>query len=459
MSTRRPAPADRPVVLTVAGSDSGGGAGIQADLKTIEACGGFGTSAITAVTAQNTTGVHGTHVLPVEEIEAQLDAVLADFDVAAVKTGMLATADIVERVTAYVGDLDCPVVVDPVMVAASGDRLLDPDAEVAYEGLIAEATLVTPNADEAEVLTDVEVGDEAGARLAGQRLLTWGADGALVKGGHIPGEEVSDTLVTESYIETADHPRIDTEATHGSGCTLSAALATNLATGEPLREAVGAGIDLLERAVRYHHDVGAGPGAVHHLVESRNAAARDPTAERVREIVDWFVDRDVSPLVPEVGMNVVGATPYAEATDEMAAVEGRITRTMRGVQPNRGVRFGASSHVARFLLAARETDPDIRWGVNCRFDADVERALDALEGPIAEYDRDAQPDDVATVESSTMQWAARQAIAGDGPTPVAVIDRGAHGKEPIVKLIGSDSKRVAQRVVTVLDALEETDGN
>ena len=122
------------MVLTIAGSDSGGGAGIQADLKTIEACGGFGTAAVTAVTAQNTTGVHGTHVLPVEEVEAQLDAVITDFDVAAVKTGMLATAEMVETVTRYVAGLDCPVVVDPVMVAASGDRLLDEDAEDAYEG-------------------------------------------------------------------------------------------------------------------------------------------------------------------------------------------------------------------------------------------------------------------------------------------------------------------------------------
>jgi hydroxymethylpyrimidine/phosphomethylpyrimidine kinase len=453
MSTRRPAPVERPVVLTVAGSDSGGGAGIQADLKTIEACGGFGTSAVTAVTAQNTTGVHGTHVLPVDEVEAQLDAVLADFDVAAVKTGMLATAEVVETVTRYVGDVDCPVVVDPVMVAASGDRLLDEDAENAYEDLLGEATLVTPNADEAAVLTDVDVEDEAGARLAGQRLLTWGADGALVKGGHIPGDEVLDTLVTADYIEAARHPRVDTDATHGSGCALSAAIATHLADGEPLKEAVGAGVDLLERAVRYHHDVGEGPGAVHHLVEARDAAARDPTAERVRDVVDWFVDRDVSPVVPEVGMNVVGATPYAEGTGECAAVEGRITRTLSGVQPGRGVRFGASSHVARFLLAAREHDPDLRWAINCRFADDVEAALGTLDGPIAEYDRDAQPDDVAEIEESTMGWGARQAF-GSGERPVVVLDRGAHGKEPMAKFVGEDARQVAERVVSVVDTLE-----
>jgi hydroxymethylpyrimidine kinase/phosphomethylpyrimidine kinase len=461
MSTRRPAPVERPVILTVAGSDSGGGAGIQADLKTIEACGGFGTSAVTAVTAQNTTGVHGTHVLPVEEVEAQLDAVLADFDVAAVKTGMLATAEIIETVTAYASDLDCPLVVDPVMVAATGDRLLDPEAEDAYEALVSEATLVTPNADEASVLADVDVEDEAGARLAGQRLLTWGAEGALVKGGHIPGDEVLDTLVTADYIETARHPRIDTEATHGSGCTLAAAAATHLGHGEPLREAVGESIDLLERAVRYHHDVGEGPGAVHHLVEMRNGAACDPTAERVHDVVDWFTERDVSPLVPEVGMNVVGATPYAEETDEVAAVEGRITRTLSGVQPNRGVRYGASSHVARFLLATREYVPEVRWAVNCRFGEDVEAALETLDGPVAEYDRDAQPEDVAAVEESTMQWGARQVFGSldddDEARPVVVLDRGAHGKEPIAKFVGADARQVAERVVSVVETLESDD--
>ena len=304
--TRIPAPTEKPVVLTIAGSDSGGGAGIQADLKTIEATGGFGVSALTAVTAQNTIGVDSTHVLPVDELEAQLDAVLSDFEVAAVKTGMLATTEVVETVTEYAADLECPLVVDPVMVAATGDRLLTEAAEAAYEDLVAAATLVTPNADEAAVLTDVEPEDEAGARLAGQRLLSTGADAALVKGGHIPGDEVLDVLVTENDIEVARHPRIDTDATHGSGCALSAAVATRLAHGEPLVDAVGRSVAFMERAVRYHHDVGEGPGAVHHLVALRNEATRDATAEAVRGVVRRLEAADVRPLVPEVGTNVVG---------------------------------------------------------------------------------------------------------------------------------------------------------
>src|SRR6056297_3493225 len=168
--TRRPAPVERPVAVTVAGSDSGGGAGVQADLKTIEAHGAFGTSAVTAVTAQHTRGVESTHVLPAAEVAAQIDAVTGDFDVRAAKTGMLATADIVETVADRAADATFPVVVDPVMVASSGDRLLDAAAEDAYADLVAEATLVTPNADEAAVLTDAEVAGRESAVEAGERL-------------------------------------------------------------------------------------------------------------------------------------------------------------------------------------------------------------------------------------------------------------------------------------------------
>jgi len=178
-STRRPAPVSKPTALTVAGSDSGGGAGVQADLKTIEAHGAFGTSAVTAVTAQHTRGVESTHVLPAGEVSAQMDAVLADFDVRAAKTGMLATAEIVRTVADRAATADFPLVVDPVMVAASGDRLLDPDAEDAYEGLVAEAALVTPNADEAAVLTGVAVEDRESAAAAGEALVEAGAAAAL----------------------------------------------------------------------------------------------------------------------------------------------------------------------------------------------------------------------------------------------------------------------------------------
>ena len=159
-------------------------------------------------------------------------------------------------------------------------------------------------------------------------------------------------------------------------------------------------------------------------------------------------------------MNVVGATPHAESPSDCAAVEGRITRTLSGVKPNRGVRFGASSHVARFLLAAREVEPDLRFAVNCRFDDEVAAALATLDWPVAEYDRDAEPADVKHEEGSTMQWGARQAFGeagGNGSAderPVAVVDRGDVGKEAITKLVAEDAGDLAERVVDLLEAVE-----
>ena len=458
---RQPAPDARPVALTVAGSDSGGGAGIQADLKTMDACGVFGTSAITSVTAQNTRGVEGAHLLPTAEVASQLDAVLDDFDVRAAKTGMLATQPIVETVGEYAARLP-NLVVDPVMVAASGDRLLEPEAESAYEDLIGAATLVTPNADEAAVLTGIEPETEDEMRAVGEELRDRGATAALVKGGHVEfadddrADEVVDVLVTEGTVETFRHPRVETDATHGSGCTLSSAIAAHLARGEDLTTAVEAGVDLLARAVRYPLDVGEGPGSVHHMVASRDRAAREPTAERVSEVVERFVDRDVSPLVPEVGMNVVGATPYAERPDETAAVEGRITRTLSGVRPNRGVRFGASSHVARFLLASREFDAARRFAVNCRFDDDVAAALSDLNGEVVTVEREKASDSEAVADSagSVQRWLAETAFEEADGSPVAVVDRGGVGREPLVKLLADDAATLADRTLAVRDALD-----
>ena len=266
-----------PVALSIAGSDSGGGAGIQADLKTMTAHGVFGTTVVAATTAQNSRGVHDVHPIPAAHVASQYDAVVDDFPVAAVKTGMLATAEIVETVTDRLAGFDGPIVVDPVMVAATGDRLLSQEAEAAYDDLIAAATLVTPNADEAAVLVDGPVETATDAAAAGRELVARGATAALVKGGHLDGTgsegdapEVVDTLVVADGSDGDDtptvhrsvSPRIDTDATHGSGCTLSSAIAARLARGEPLDEAVTAAVDEMSEAIRRGYDVGSGPGAV-----------------------------------------------------------------------------------------------------------------------------------------------------------------------------------------------------
>jgi hydroxymethylpyrimidine/phosphomethylpyrimidine kinase len=252
--------------LTIAGSDSGGGAGIQADLKTFAAHGVFGTSAITAVTAQNTLGVVCWQALPADLVTAQIEAVIGDIGADAVKIGMLATAAIVEAVAAAIRALDLPqVVVDPVMIAKGGDRLLDPDAVAALAELLPTAHVVTPNVPEAEVLAGISVRSVEDMRHAGERILRLGPRVVLVKGGHLEGPDSIDVVCTASGTFEIRRPRILTRHTHGTGCTLSSAIAANLALGLADREAIEAARDYLDGAIRHAPGLGSGHGPLNHF--------------------------------------------------------------------------------------------------------------------------------------------------------------------------------------------------
>ncbi|MEQ7154005.1 bifunctional hydroxymethylpyrimidine kinase/phosphomethylpyrimidine kinase [Brevundimonas aurifodinae] len=252
-------------VLIIAGSDSGGGAGIQADIKAVTAMGGYAATAITAITVQNTLGVHGVHPLPLDLIEAQARAVLDDIGADAIKTGMLGSVAVVERVAAILDTAGAPVVVDPVMVAKGGAPLLDDDAVGAVRSLmIPRAALLTPNAPEAETLTGVPVADLDGQRRAGDALLALGASAVLMKGGHVPGPTVLDLLMTPAGETLLEGPRIETTSTHGTGCTLASAIAAGLAQGWSLETAVTHGWAYVSEAIRRAPGLGGGHGPLDH---------------------------------------------------------------------------------------------------------------------------------------------------------------------------------------------------
>lgn len=258
-----------PVALTIAGSDSGGGAGIQADLKTFEAFGVFGTSALTAVTAQDTRGVHAVHVLPPDLIREQIRAVCLDLAPAAAKTGMLASAAGVRAVVDALSEWGPErLVVDPVMVATSGDRLLEADAaDVIRDALLPMATLVTPNLPEAALLTRTEIAGEADMREAARRLVDAGAGAALVKGGHGSGGEIVDLFWDGARERVFRAPRIETTSTHGTGCTLSAAAAAGLARGDALEAAVSRALAFTRAAIASAPGLGGGHGPLNHRLD------------------------------------------------------------------------------------------------------------------------------------------------------------------------------------------------
>ena len=262
------------IALTIAGSDSGGGVGIQADLKTFQQFGVFGTSVIVALTAQNTQGVRAVEAVSDAMVSAQLTALAEDLPPAALKTGMLAEAGLVRLVARAIRENGwTPLVVDPVMVSTSGTRLLTTEAEeVVREDLLPLAALVTPNLDEAAILTGRVVHDTSTMERAGTTLLRFGAGAALVKGGHLSGDTITDVLVTSSGVRHFTRPRIDTRSVHGTGCTLSAAITAGLALGASLEDAVADGLDFVHRAIAAAPGLGSGHGPLNHLVPAPTAA-------------------------------------------------------------------------------------------------------------------------------------------------------------------------------------------
>lgn len=253
--------------LTIAGSDSGGGAGIQADLKTFAAHGVFGTSAITAVTAQNTLGVVAWQAMPADLVIAQIEAVFGDLGADAVKVGMLATAAIVEAVGAAIEALELPqVVVDPVMIAKGGGRLLEEDAVAAMRAeLLPRAHVLTPNIPEAEVLADMSIRSVADMHAAGARILRMGPRVVLIKGGHLDGPDAIDVACAASGSFELSRPRVETVHTHGTGCTLSSAIAANLALGLEDRAAIERAREYVDGAIRHAPGLGQGHGPLNHF--------------------------------------------------------------------------------------------------------------------------------------------------------------------------------------------------
>jgi hydroxymethylpyrimidine/phosphomethylpyrimidine kinase len=265
-----------PVALTIAGSDSGGGAGIQADLKTFSALGVYGTSAVTAITAQNTQRVCEVFELPADVVVAQIDAIVEDFSITATKIGMLANAEIIEAVAEAVRRHDLlPLVVDPVMVAKSGDRLLREDAvEAIKTELLPLATVLTPNLPEAEVLLARELASWEDVREGARELVAMGAQAVVMKGGHREGPAL-DLYFDGNEFHEFTAQRVDTRNTHGTGCTFASAIAAGLAKGSDVRGAVAFAKAYITKALQSAYDVGHGHGPVHHFYRFWQPQARE----------------------------------------------------------------------------------------------------------------------------------------------------------------------------------------
>ncbi len=338
-------------VLSIAGSDPSAGAGIQQDLKVATLLGAYGLTVLTAVTVQNTTGVREVQPLVPELVAAQLEAIFTDIKIDAVKVGMLATAAIVKVVAASLRQAAVPVVVvDPVLAASDGSPLLEEaGVEILKKELLPLTTLLTPNLAEAGRLTGREVGTVADMEMAAAGLLRLGPQSVLVKGGHLTGAPV-DVLCDGRNCYQLPGERLPGPHTHGTGCALAAALATKLAQGRSLPEAVNQARELVAEAIRWGLPLGQGRGPVNTFAPFAREQERYQVLQRLAAAARRLQQGGVENLIPEVQSNLGYATVFPRGPQDVAAFPGRLLRTPQGLVIPREPAFGASQHLAAVIL-------------------------------------------------------------------------------------------------------------
>ncbi len=434
-------------VLTIAGSDSGGGSGIQADLKTIQSLGGYGMSVITALTAQNTVGITGIMPVDPDFVALQLEAVLGDIGADCIKIGMLASARIVRVVAEKISKYRIEkVVIDPVMASKRGDVLLDEDGrEALIRELFPLGYVITPNIPESEILTKKRIVSVPEMKKAARKIRKLGPKNVLIKGGHL--DEAPLDILHDGYQDYEfSSQRVLTRHTHGTGCTLASALATFLAQGLPLIESIDKAKRYLYRALRFSLPLGRGIGPANHYASIAREIARSQVIEQLGEALERLKRLNIGHLIPEVQSNLAYAIPYAESVDDVASFPGRIIRMLNSVNTVASARFGASRQIHHLVLAAMEYDSDKRAAMTIAYSEILVRRIRSLGYSVAEFDRTRTPPDVQEEEGSTLAWGVQDVMEELGRVPDAIFDRGAIGKVPLIRLFGRDPSAIVDLI-------------
>jgi hydroxymethylpyrimidine kinase / phosphomethylpyrimidine kinase / thiamine-phosphate diphosphorylase len=445
------------IVMTIAGSDSGGGAGIAADLKTFAALGVHGTCSITSVTAQNTTGVIDTFDLPPDAVASQIDAICADMDVKWTKTGMLASSAIIREVSKEIRKYGLSLVVDPVMAAEAGGDLLRKEAlYVLIEELLPICKVVTPNAMEAEALSGVPVKNPEDAKIAARIIADLGAAAVIITGGHIDATDLLYEANSDTF--TRIPGTFVKGGTHGSGCTYSAAMTAFLACGNSLEVAARESKKFVVQAILNSRPAGRGVNPVNPLGATLEEKARYLVLRNLKEaVLTLEKSPDFSKLIPEVGSNIGMAIPGADCQEDVAAVEGRIVKYRERALPIGCVGFGKGRHVGSVILSVLRYDPEIRAAIFLRYS---ERNLSLLRESgfgISSFDRTEGPENFSTKEPddiSTLGWGTAEAIKTYGGVPRVIYDKGSSGKEPMIRLLGTSAIEIAKLAVELAEKLQ-----
>jgi len=439
---------DVPCAMTIAGSDSCGGAGIEADLKTFAALEVFGTCAITAITAQNTQGVYDIFPIPPHMVEKQIEVILEDIPVKATKTGMLHSKKIMNVVAKAIDRHELRVVIDPVFRAGTGGLLIrEEDKEALIEAIVPRSFVITPNKYEAEDIAQLKIKTIDDLKKAASKIGKLGAKAVIVKGGHLEGAKVTDILHHDGEFKIFTKPRVKVEA-HGGGCTFSAAIAAYLALDYDVVKAITKAEEFMQNAITFGLKVGKGRVPVNPMASLFNEAEKHRVLEDVSTATKMIEDHsEFLPYVAEVGTQVAMALPYAFTKWHVAAVEGRIVKFGDRVRAVGCARFGVSDHVARIILTAMKHDPSKRAALNLRYEQDLVETFKKLGRAVSSFDRRLEPPEVKTMEGGTLAWGVEEAIKAVGKVPDIVYDLGEVGKEPMIRVLGNSAIEVVNKAL------------
>jgi hydroxymethylpyrimidine/phosphomethylpyrimidine kinase len=438
-------------ILTIAGSDSGGGAGIQADLKAITLLGGYGMSVITALTAQNTIGVQAIHEVPARFVEIQIDSVLSDIGVDAIKTGMLVNQEVIEVVSRKIKEYRVKkVVVDPVMLSKSGASLLQMDAQEALiKKLVPLAWVVTPNIPEASVLTGFKINSIEGMKRAARRIYELGAKHVVVKGGHLKGTAI-DILYDGGKYEEIRGPRFETKNTHGTGCTFASAIATLLARGDAVYEAVKQAKTFITMAIQSGLSLGKGTGPTNPSAYVLREMERYRVIQELKRAVEVLKEERIGHLIPEVSSNLGYALPQAEGIGDVAAFPARIVRFRDSVATHSDPEFGASQHVANIILTLMKFDPEYCSAMNIRYSKETVAQIKRKGFLVGHFDRRLEPKKIKEREGSSLEWGVGEVLRKMKRVPDFIYDEGAVGKEPMIRVFGKNPQEVVNKILKAI---------
>ncbi len=438
------------VALTIAGSDSGGGAGIQADLKTFSAFGVCGKTVITSITSQNSIGVQAVDDLPVDVVESQLRSIFEDSKCQAIKTGMLGNKQTVNRVATLLKRYRAKnLVVDPVIFSSSGEKLLTSSGmEMMKEHLFPLAHLVTPNIREAEILSGIKIRRPVDRKRAAREILKLGVRAVVLTGGHLKGKP-EDLFLDNNGMEVLSSERLSESDPHGTGCVFSSAITAGLALGRQVLPAVIEAKSFIGQAIRGEVISGKGKASVEPLSLLYRENEKAQAVEEMNRAIRIFQEERIGSLVPEVQTNIGLALKNAKNHEDVLAIPGRIIKNGEDIFTGAEPEFGGSLHVANIVLTVMRHDPEKRAVMNIKYTDVLLKICQRLRFKIASFDRVDEPENIRVREGSSLEWGTQKALTDYGSVPDIIYDLGGIRKEEMIRVIAEDIESLIRKVLKI----------